>query len=92
MERDIAIIFNGTKCFRPAKVAEMFGISVHTLRKWRRQGKGPLWTRLGDRIILYPENACWRYFVANGPRPQPLPRDPEPEPSSNLLSPHYQEP
>ena len=38
-----------------AKAAETLGVSVNGMRKWRREGSGPQFTRLGDRLIRYCE-------------------------------------
>ena len=35
------------------QVAERLGIPAGTLVRWRYEGKGPRWTRLGDRLIRY---------------------------------------
>lgn len=36
------------------KAAEKLGVSVHTLRAWRFQGKGPVYTKLGRRVLYLP--------------------------------------
>jgi predicted DNA-binding transcriptional regulator AlpA len=54
MERDCVIIWSGTRCIRPRHVAELLGVSVHTLRRWRRRRIGPRWLGIGERIIAYP--------------------------------------
>lgn len=36
-----------------AQVAELLGLHVDTLAHWRRDGKGPAWTRCGTRAVRY---------------------------------------
>lgn len=36
------------------KAAEKLGVSVHTMRAWRFQGKGPVYTKLGRRVLYLP--------------------------------------
>ena len=38
------------------EVAEYFGVSVAAVLKWRGQGRGPKWVRLG-RCVRYPIDA-----------------------------------
>lgn len=54
MERDCPIIWSGTKCIRASRVAELLGLSIHTLRRWRGRGIGPPWLAIGERIVAYP--------------------------------------
>ncbi len=35
----------------PDQLAEMWGISANTLRKWRWEGKGPKFVKLGSRVV-----------------------------------------
>jgi predicted site-specific integrase-resolvase len=32
-------------------LAQLWGVSVNTLRKWRWEGKGPRFTKLGARVV-----------------------------------------
>ena len=34
--------------FNEEKTARVFGVTKGTLRRWRREGKGPPWHKLGD--------------------------------------------
>lgn len=38
---------------RDVEVAELSGISAVTLRRWRAEGKGPKFVRIGERAIRY---------------------------------------
>ena len=44
-----------------AETARRLGISVSGLRKWRREGQGPRFIRLGSRLIRYsvPDLDAW---------------------------------
>lgn len=43
-----------TPYLRTEAAAEYLGnVSPRTLEKWRRQGTGPTWVRLGARLVLY---------------------------------------
>jgi predicted DNA-binding transcriptional regulator AlpA len=33
------------------ELAEMWGVSPNTLRKWRWEGKGPRFVKLGTRVV-----------------------------------------
>ena len=37
----------------PKAAAIALGISIHTLKRWRRRGEGPDWCRVGTRAIRY---------------------------------------
>jgi hypothetical protein len=37
----------------PKKVARYLGVSPDTLRRWRREGRGPAWHKINDRDIRY---------------------------------------
>ncbi len=36
-----------------SETARRLGVSVNGLRKWRREGQGPRFIRLGSRLIRY---------------------------------------
>lgn len=42
---------------RPADVQAEYGISVGTLKSWRRRGYGPAWFPLGERRVVYRRSA-----------------------------------
>jgi predicted DNA-binding transcriptional regulator AlpA len=48
---------------RPPAAAEFLGIAVQTLARWRVEGTGPSYVKLGARLIAYPEDAL-REFVS----------------------------
>lgn len=33
------------------RAAEQLGVSVHTLRMWRHRGRGPVYSKLGRRVL-----------------------------------------
>jgi excisionase family DNA binding protein len=37
----------------PAQAAELLGLSLRTLWKWRRRGTGPAWSRCGEWAVRY---------------------------------------
>lgn len=43
-------------------VADRLGLSRRTLQQWRREGKGPVWVRVGTRAIRYRESAVQRFI------------------------------
>jgi len=42
---------NISKYLTPEQLSEMWGISSNTLRKWRWEGKGPKFVKLGARVV-----------------------------------------
>lgn len=34
-------------------VSSILGVSISTLKRWRREGKGPRWVRIGKRAVRY---------------------------------------
>jgi predicted DNA-binding transcriptional regulator AlpA len=44
-----------------SETARRLGVSVSGLRKWRREGQGPRFIRLGSRLIRYsvPDLDAW---------------------------------
>lgn len=56
----------------PAKAAALIlGISVHTLKRWRRSAEGPEWCRVGRRAIRYRSDVLdkWLRSVRNPASP-----------------------
>lgn len=45
----------GRRFLRPEEVADRIRVSMKTLRNWRSNGGGPPWTRIGGRLVRYPE-------------------------------------
>lgn len=41
-------------------LSEYWGIKQHTLRKWRINGKGPIYLKIGGRV-MYPRKAIQEY-------------------------------
>lgn len=42
------------------ELAIYWGISKHTLQKWRSMGQGPVYIKIGGRVI-YPKEYIWEY-------------------------------
>ncbi len=49
------------------KAAELLGCSVALLRRMRREGRGPKFTRIG-RLVRYPEDWLYQYIEENAVR------------------------
>ena len=45
--------------------AEYIGVSVATLKRWRGQGEGPAYIRLGERIIKYRQTDLDRWIMTS---------------------------
>ena len=39
-----------------AKTCEYLGVSIHTLRRWRRMGEGPAYVKIASNVISYRES------------------------------------
>ena len=39
----------------PRELSEILKVSEDTLRRWRKQGTGPSYVKLGGRMVRYPE-------------------------------------
>jgi predicted site-specific integrase-resolvase len=50
-----------TKRYRDREAAPILNLSVHTLRNWRREGKGPKFCRFG-RSIRYTSEQLREYI------------------------------
>ena len=46
------------------QTAQMLSVSVAALRRWRREGRGPEFTRL-ERCVRYPLRSIERYYSEN---------------------------
>jgi predicted DNA-binding transcriptional regulator AlpA len=51
------------RLFRPPAAAEFLGVAVQTLARWRIEGIGPYFVKLGARLVAYPEDEL-HAFVA----------------------------
>lgn len=49
---------------RPADVQAEYGISVGTLKSWRRRKYGPVWFPLGERRVVYRRSAVEKWVAA----------------------------
>ena len=60
-----------TRYVTERQVEEIFGLKSATLRRWRREGQGPAFRRIGRRLIRYEiaEVAAWMGTMPQGGRP-----------------------
>jgi hypothetical protein len=56
-------------CIPEKPAASVLGVSVALLRKWRRIGQGPLYLRLGNRIVRYRRSDLQEFMDASAIRP-----------------------
>jgi hypothetical protein len=47
---------------RPAGVTAEFGVAGQTLANWRSIGRGPAYSRLSSRMIVYDREDVEKYF------------------------------
>lgn len=48
------------------QVAQALGVSVNTLAKWRRQGRGPTpWFKVSETLILYTRSGVRAWLAAH---------------------------
>lgn len=47
-----------------SQVAERTGMSRASIKRWRRQGIGPRWIRVGPKRVLYPTDALDAWLSA----------------------------
>jgi hypothetical protein len=47
------------------KAAQWLGVSLSTLEKWRRRGLGPVYYRVGPRLIRYERHALESFRTAD---------------------------
>ena len=45
---------------KPTEMARVYGVTTRTLMRWRSEGVGPEWVRIGKRMIRYypPRESC----------------------------------
>lgn len=51
------------KLYQEQEVADYLRVSIHTVRKWRRNGTGPSWVKLVSGV-RYPESSIVEYLEA----------------------------
>lgn len=56
------------KFLSPREVSVLMRISIPQLEKWRREGGGPHWVRLGDRMVRYHVEDLRTWIEAQGGR------------------------
>lgn len=52
----------------PAEVAQHMGVSIYTLKGWRREAKGPEYVKFGDgpnATVRYPRERLRQYLASN---------------------------
>lgn len=57
------------KFYSESELAQLWGCARGTLRRMRREGRGPPWIRLG-RLVRYPEAWLQSYMLANAAGPE----------------------
>ena len=50
--------------FNEVKVAELIGVSVATVRRWRLIGRGPKFLKIGGTLIRYPVEALGAWLAS----------------------------
>jgi hypothetical protein len=45
------------KLHRPPAAAAILGVAVQTLARWRVEGIGPSFVKVGPRLVAYPDDA-----------------------------------
>ena len=53
----------GASKLRPSGVAAEYGVCEQTLANWRCTGRGPAYSRLSARMIVYDRNDVEKYFT-----------------------------
>ena len=53
--------WQGRRLLRPPAAAEFLGVAVQTLARWRVEGVGPLYVKLGARLVAYPQDALEQF-------------------------------
>ena len=51
------------------QAADLLGCSAALMRRMRREGRGPRWTRIG-RLVRYPETWLLEYIEAHANSPE----------------------
>jgi predicted DNA-binding transcriptional regulator AlpA len=64
MEKSMSAIHSSASPLSEAQAAQVLGISIATIRRWRTSGKGPSYFRVG-RIIRYAQKAIEEFVAAN---------------------------
>lgn len=54
--------------YSPKELAQLLGVSVDTLAKWRTAGEGPPWTRVGPKVIRYNAKDVEAYLASREER------------------------
>jgi predicted site-specific integrase-resolvase len=52
-QNDAGSIGTELKGLPERSAADVLGISVHTLRKYRMEGRGPVYYKMGNRVVYY---------------------------------------
>ena len=62
--RHLTVSLGLLKSYSESELAQLWGCARGTLRRMRREGRGPPWVRLG-RLVRYPEAWLETYMQAN---------------------------
>ena len=46
-------------------IAQMFGVTEHTVREWRKKGEGPPWIKLPSNTYRYPRTDLEQWLAQN---------------------------
>lgn len=55
---------NNRRYYTQDEAAELLRITAQTLKNWRRRGYGPVWAKVGGKI-LYSQKAITKFFNEN---------------------------
>jgi excisionase family DNA binding protein len=49
-----------------ADIAQLFGVTEHTVREWRKKGEGPPWIRTPSNTYRYKRTDLEQWLTQNG--------------------------
>lgn len=53
------------KLFSADEVCSLLSVSIHTLRRWRREGRGPRYVRLAQNVVAYRATDIYAWIEDN---------------------------
>lgn len=48
--------------YKTQEAADLLGVSKRQLEEWREQGKGPAYSRIGPKLVVYPHATLIKYL------------------------------